>query len=455
MSHSLSDTIAAIATPPGEGALAVVRISGKRALAVADAVFRSPSGLKPSSATSHTVHYGHVHRDGQVIDEVLLTVFRAPRSFTTEDTVEISGHGGSLVSGLLLGAVLAAGARAAEPGEFTQRAFLHGRIDLTQAEAVVDLIHARTELALESAHRQLAGRLSDSIRAVQRLLLQNLAHIEAHLDFPEEDITPHSQAELISRLGTGGDLLAELLRTAREGRVLREGLRTAILGRPNAGKSSLMNRLLGHDRTIVSPIPGTTRDTVEETANLGGVPVTLIDTAGLRATDDPVEAEGVRRSESAAREADLILHVIDGSEPLTADDAVQLERLRNRPHLTLLNKGDRPVLAQLPEGLEFIRISSLTGDGMDDLKAAVRRFVGSGQQQWSPSAVAISARHADALRRTLENAQRAGVALQENAGLELAAFELRTALSAIGEIVGETTTDDLLDSIFSQFCLGK
>ena len=455
MIHALTDTIAAIATPPGQGALAVVRISGKRALAVADAIFRSPSGRKPSSVPSHTVHYGHVHRDGRIIDEVLLTVFRAPRSFTTEDTVEISGHGGSLVSGLLLGAVLAAGARAAEPGEFTQRAFLQGRIDLTQAEAVVDLIHARTELAVESAHRQLAGRLSQSIREVQRLLLQNLAHIEAHLDFPEEDIAPRSQQELMDRLNTGDGLLSELIRTAREGRVLREGLRTAILGRPNAGKSSLMNRLLGHDRTIVSPLPGTTRDTVEETANLGGVPVTLIDTAGLRATDDPVEAEGVRRSETAAREADLILYVIDGAEPLTPDDLVQLETLQNRPHLILLNKGDRPLLARLPEGHEFIQISSLTGEGMEKLKAAVRQFVGSGQQQWSPSVVAISARHADALRRARESLRRAGMALQENAGLELAAFELRLALSAVGEIVGETTTDDLLDSIFSQFCLGK
>ncbi len=455
MIGSQIDTIAAIATPPGEGALAVLRLSGKQALCIADSVFQSPSGRKPSEVPSHTVHYGHVVREGKIIDEVLLTVFRSPRTFTTEDTVEISGHGGPLVARLVLETLLAAGARLAEPGEFTQRAFLHGRLDLAQAEAVVDLIHARTELALESAHGQLAGRLSEAVQSVRDQLLHVLAHIEAHLDFPDEDIAPHSEAEMVGRISEARQALEELLRTAPEGQVLRQGLRTAILGRPNAGKSSLMNRLLGQDRTIVSPIPGTTRDTVEETANLGGVPVTLIDTAGLRATDDPVEAEGVRRSEAAAREADLILLVIDGSRALEPSDLEQWERHRQRPNLVLLNKCDLPVLAEVPTDMKFIRISGMTGEGMETLKESIREFVWSGERRWTPSSVAISARHADALRRTLEGADRTLDTLQGGIGLELAAFELRGALGAVGEIVGETTTDDLLDSIFSQFCLGK
>lgn len=455
MIGSQHDTIAAIATPPGEGALAVLRLSGKQALSIADVVFRSRSGRKPSEVPSHTVHYGHVVREGRIIDEVLLTVFRSPKTFTTEDTVEISGHGGPLVTRLVLETLLAAGARLAEPGEFTQRAFLRGRLDLAQAEAVADLIHARTELALESAHGQLAGRLSQAIQSVRDQMLHVLAHIEAHLDFPDEDIAPHSEAEMMGRIGNARRGLEELLRTATEGRVLRQGLRTAILGKPNAGKSSLMNRLLGQDRTIVSPIPGTTRDTVEETANLGGIPVTLIDTAGLRATDDPVEAEGVRRSEAAARGADLVLIVIDGSQPMEPADLAQWEQYRHRPHLMLMNKCDRPVLADVPTGMRAIRISGLTGEGLETLKESIREFVWSGERRWTPSSIAISARHGDAIKRGLEGANRTQEALQNGIGLELAAFELRGALAAVGEIVGETTTDDLLDHIFSQFCLGK
>lgn len=455
MIGSQHDTIAAIATPPGEGALAVLRLSGKQALSIADVVFRSRSGQKPSEFPTHTVHYGHVVRGERIIDEVLLTVFRSPKTFTTEDTVEISGHGGPLVTRLVLETLLAAGARLAEPGEFTQRAFLRGRLDLAQAEAVADLIHARTELALESAHGQLAGRLSQAIQLIRDQLLHVLAHIEAHLDFPDEDIAPHSEAEMVGRISNVRMGFEELLRTATEGRVLRQGLRTAILGKPNAGKSSLMNRLLGHDRTIVSPIPGTTRDTVEETANLGGIPVTLIDTAGLRATDDPVEAEGVRRSEAAAREADLILIVIDGSQPMESADVARWEQYRHRSHLILVNKCDLPVLAQVPRGMRAIHVSGLTGEGLETLKQSIREFVWSGDRGWTPSSIAISARHGDALRRGVEGVNRTLEVLENGIGLELAAFELRGALGSVGEIVGETTTDDLLDRIFSQFCLGK
>src|SRR5271170_7725588 len=318
----LDDTIAAIATPLGEGGLAIVRISGAQTLSVADKVFL-PSGknsLKPSTAPTHTIHYGKVVRNGGTVDEVLLAVLHAPRTFTREDIVEISCHGGILPAKLVLDTILENGARLAEPGEFTRRAFLNGRLDLVQAEAVADLIHSRTELALAAANEQLAGKLSRRINELRDDLMKILAHVEAHIDFPDEDISPDTKAQLLKRLENGIAFMDELLRTANEGQILRRGIRAAIVGRPNAGKSSLLNQLLGHNRAIVSPIAGTTRDTIEETANIRGLPVVFIDTAGLREARDEIEVEGIRRSRQSLVEAEFILHVLDASEPLTAAD---------------------------------------------------------------------------------------------------------------------------------------
>ncbi|MFM7214710.1 MAG: tRNA uridine-5-carboxymethylaminomethyl(34) synthesis GTPase MnmE, partial [Verrucomicrobiota bacterium] len=294
-----------MATPAGTGGIAVIRISGTRALEIADAVFRrsgNPAGTL-AEAISHTVHHGYVERGGIRLDEVLATVLRAPRTFTREDTVEISCHGGRVVTRQVLESLLAAGARLAEPGEFTLRAFLNGRLDLTQAEAVADLIEARTSLAARAAVQQMGGRLSERLRGLREDLLNILAHVEAHIDFPEEDIAPDSRERMLARLGDARDQVEQLQRTASEGRILREGVRVAILGRPNAGKSSLLNLLLGNDRAIVSAIPGTTRDTVEECATVRGLPLVFIDTAGLRETEDLIEAEGIRRSLKAARDA--------------------------------------------------------------------------------------------------------------------------------------------------------
>src|SRR5476649_1429110 len=344
------DTIAAIATPLGEGGLAVVRISGAEAFAVADKIFLpvGKSSLKPSAAPTHTIHFGKIIRAGKIIDEVLLAILRAPRTFTREDTVEISCHGGILPAKLVLDTILENGARLAEPGEFTRRAFLNGRLDLAQAEAVADLIHSRTELALTAANEQLAGKLSQRINALRDDLMKTLAHVEAHIDFPDEDISPDTKAQLLKRLENGIAFMDELLRTANEGQILRRGIRAAIVGRPNAGKSSLLNQLLGHDRAIVSPIAGTTRDTIEETANIRGLPVVFIDTAGLREGRDEIEVEGIRRSRETLAKAELILHVLDASEPLTGADENYLAEFAAKKRILVRNKTDLPKKLKLP-----------------------------------------------------------------------------------------------------------
>ncbi|MGD0260189.1 MAG: tRNA uridine-5-carboxymethylaminomethyl(34) synthesis GTPase MnmE [Verrucomicrobiota bacterium] len=455
----LDDTIAAIATALGEGGLAVIRLSGAEALAVADRCF-APAGeasVKPSAAATHTIHFGHVVRDGQTVDEALLAVMRAPRTFTREDVVEITCHGGILAAKMVLDTVLANGARLAEPGEFTRRAFLNGRIDLAQAEAVADLIHSRTELALRAANEQLAGKLSQRINKLRDEMLETLAHVEAHIDFPEEDIAPDTHDQLIARLEHGVAFMDELLRTAPEGQILRHGLRAAIIGRPNAGKSSLLNQLLGHDRAIVSAVPGTTRDTIAETANIRGLPVVFIDTAGLREARDEIELEGVRRSRQSLQQAEFILHVFDAAEPLTEADQNYLAEFAGKKRILVRNKIDLPVRLHFPPGLQapVADVCCLTGQGIEPLKDAIKELVWSGEIRAEMLQVMINSRHQDALNRARAATLRTLDALRTNQTLELVALDLRIAVNAVGEIVGQTTTEDLLDLIFSQFCLGK
>ncbi|HET7624198.1 MAG TPA: tRNA uridine-5-carboxymethylaminomethyl(34) synthesis GTPase MnmE [Verrucomicrobiae bacterium] len=453
------DTIAAIATPVGEGGLAVIRISGPQALRVADQVF-SPVGkfaLKPSAAPTHTIHFGHAKRDGEIVDEVLAAVMRAPRTFTREDIVEITCHGGILPAKTVLDAVLAGGARLAEPGEFTRRAFLNGRIDLAQAEAVADLIHSRTELALRAANEQLAGKLSRRINELRDEMIKTLAHVEAHIDFPDEDIAPDTKSQLIGRLERGAAFMDELLRTANEGQILRRGIRAAIIGRPNAGKSSLLNQLLGRDRAIVSAIPGTTRDTIEETANIRGLPVVFIDTAGLREARDEIEIEGIRRSRESFQNAEFILHVFDVSEPLTREDEIYLSEFSGKKRILVGNKMDLPPQLRLPENVNapVLHVCCLTGKGIEPLKDAIKALVWSGEINSEMLQVMINSRHQDALNRARAATQRTADALRRDETLEIAAMDLRIAVNAVGEIVGKTTTEDLLDMIFSQFCIGK
>ena len=470
------DTIAAIATPLGEGGLAVIRVSGLKAFAIADQCFRSSSGKvePPSAAKSHTLHHGHIVRGDAVVDEVLLAVMRAPRTYTCEDTIEISCHGGLLPAKAVLDTMLAAGARMAMPGEFTRRAFLNGRLDLAQAEAVADLIHARTELSLRAAEEQLAGKLSQRINQLRDDLIKTLAHIEAHIDFPDEDITPDTRTKLIERLQAGVTFMDLLLRTANEGQLLRRGIRAAIIGRPNAGKSSLLNQLLGRDRAIVSHIAGTTRDTIEETANIRGVPVVFIDTAGLREAGDEIEVEGIRRSRETLARAELILHVLDASEPLTAEDEKFLQEFSGKKRIIVRNKVDLQVKLKLQpltpslspsdgervaegrvRGAPVVDVSCATGQGMEPLKDAIKELVWSGQINAEMLEVMINSRHQDALSRAREATLRSIEAIRSDASLEFVALDLHIATNAVGEIVGKTTTEDLLDSIFSQFCIGK
>jgi tRNA modification GTPase len=483
----IDDTIAAIATPVGEGGLAVVRISGPQALAVADKSFFpiGKNSQKPSAATSHTVHYGKIIRrrsgnplapslspgegDGvratheeEVIDEVLLAVLRAPRTYTCEDTVEITCHGGILPAKLVLDTLLENGARPAGPGEFTRRAFLNGRLDLVQAEAVADVIHSRTELALAAANEQLAGKLSQRINQLRDEMMRTLAHVEAHIDFPDEDIAPDTRQQLLQSLEQGVVDMDKLLQTANEGQILRHGIRAAIVGRPNVGKSSLLNQLLGHDRAIVSAIPGTTRDTIEETANIRGLPVVFIDTAGLRVARDEIEQEGIRRSYESLNRAEFILQVLDASEPLTDEDETFLNAFAKRKRILVRNKTD------LPDKLGFgangraagtaspiVDVCSLSGQGIEALKDAIKEQIWSGEIGTEMLQVMINSRHQDALTRARVSTQRAMKVLREGATLELVALDLRLAANAVGEIVGKTATEDLLDCLFRQFCIGK
>ena len=455
----LDETIAAIATPLGQGGLAVIRLSGDRALTIADSLF-APGGksrTRLAAAKTHTLHYGHIVRDGQRLDEVIVSVMKAPATFTREDVVEISCHGGIRSTKTVLDAVLDAGPRLALPGEFTKRAFMHGRIDLAQAEAIADLIHARTDLALSAANEQLAGKLSQRINKLRDDLMHVLAHIEANIDFPDEDIEPDTLSGLVQRLENAGRLIDELLSTANEGQLIRRGIRAAIIGRPNVGKSSLLNQLLGRDRAIVSAVAGTTRDTISEEAQIRGIAVVFIDTAGLQESDDPIEREGIRRSRESLIQADLILHVIDASEALTSDDQVYLADFDGKPRILVLNKSDLPNRLDQTEskGSPIVSVSCLNGQGIEPLKESIRNLVWDGDITSEMLEVMINSRHQEALRRANDSLRTALEQLLAGTPLDLVALDLRIGTNAVGEIVGQTTTEDLLDSIFSTFCIGK
>jgi tRNA modification GTPase len=443
-----TETIAAISTPPGEGAIAIVRLSGANAISVADQIFRGKE--KPTKFSPHVQHLGEIIEGEQVIDQVLVSVHRAPASYTGEDLVEISCHGGTLVSARVLQACLRAGARMARPGEFTERAFLNGKMDLTQAEAVIDLIRAKTDLALRAATEQLEGKLGERIRNIRDQLIALVAHLEASIDFSEEDIAPDEGEKLQARLALVRAEMVVLLATAEQGRILREGVRVVIYGATNAGKSSLLNRLLGYERVIVSETHGTTRDTIEEMINLRGVPIRLLDTAGLRESGDELEREGIARTERSLQTADLRLHIADRSAPRPSYFNGEA---REGAEIVLLNKSDLPEHADW-KGVEALRISCVTGEGLADFEAELLARI-SKENLHPENAIAINARHHDCLRRALESCDRALQASRDGLSPEYLAVDLNQALSALGEVLGATDVENILDSVFASFCIGK
>jgi len=452
-----TDTICAIATPPGEGGIGIIRLSGDRALEIASNVFLGAKGRILSEFPSHTLHVGEFRNPdtGERLDEVLVAVMKAPRTYTREDVVEFHCHGSPLVLQLGLEALIRSGARLAEPGEFTKRAFLNGRLDLAQAEAVMDLIQARSESSLRIAVEQLRGRLSEELGQIREGLVRLLVEVEAGIDFTEEEITFISGEAVSNGISHIAERIDRLIQSADDGRVVREGITAVLAGRPNVGKSSLLNALIQTDRAIVTNIAGTTRDVLEEYVNIRGIPVRLMDTAGLRESFDTVEREGVRRSHEAVARADLVLAVLDGSTPATEQDHHLLAQ--EKPVVVVINKSDLPSRLdqdKLGHG-RIVKTSAVSGDGIEELRDAIRDSVLTQRLEAHEGAVITHLRHRAALVRARESLEYVRGSAAQQMPAEFLAMDLRSAINAVGEIIGETTVEDVLDRIFKEFCIGK
>lgn len=455
---SEQDTICAVSTPPGNGGIGIIRVSGKDAVQISSRVFRPHKEKQLSSEATHTIHYGRIvdPATGETVDEVLVSIMRAPGTYTKEDVVEINCHGGMMPLGRTMALLIAAGARQAEPGEFTKRAFLNGRIDLAQAEAVMDIIRSRTDLAHRAANEQLLGGLSSEAEALRERLVSLLASVEAGIDFPEEDIettTGHPLSEEVTRILDDVDTL---LSGFTYGRILREGFATAIVGRPNVGKSSLLNALLKRDRAIVTEIPGTTRDVLEEYLNVSGIPLRVLDTAGIRHAHDRIEQEGVRRSLAAIESADIVLVVLDGSEPLTSEDRRVLDEVKGKNAIAVINKADLAgEMGKLERPPVQVAVSCRTGAGLDDLRKSIFDMVKQGTVMSKEHAWAVNQRHKTALEHAKESLQKARESATSGLSPEFIALDLRGALDSVGLITGATYTEDILEKIFNDFCIGK
>ncbi|MDE0556539.1 MAG: tRNA uridine-5-carboxymethylaminomethyl(34) synthesis GTPase MnmE [Candidatus Poribacteria bacterium] len=458
------DTIAAIATARGEAGIGIVRVSGSLALPIATDLFRSPRAVSPTQLPTHTLTYGHVvdtNASDAVIDEVLLGIMHAPKTYTGEDVVEFNCHGGIVPLTAVLDLVVKQGARLAEPGEFTKRAFLNGRLDLAQAEAVAQLIASKTDLSRKIAIEALAGKLSETVNQLNDRIAALLAEIEASVDFPEEDLDFMKVEAQLECACTVQTALTVLLETADEGRRISEGVNVAILGKPNVGKSSLLNALVGTARAIVTDIPGTTRDTIEEALNIGGIPLKLFDTAGIRQTDNIVEQQGVQRSKAVLDKAELLLLMFDASQSLNDADRDLLQTAQSQKAILILNKTDLPVVTSLAALLthcpkrRIIETAIPQGKGLDVLKTAISEELLGDEFVVGESPIVTNARHQDALRRAHNGLNDAIESLANSMPPELVAVDLRISLDALGDVVGKTTTEDILDRIFSQFCVGK
>lgn len=457
------DTIAAISTPPGEGAISIVRLSGEQAISIADAVFQSGK-KKLIDVSSHTIHYGHIFdpEKYQMMDEVMVSIMRKPKTFTREDIVEINCHGGIVVVNQILQLVLRQGARLAEPGEFTKRAFLNGRVDLSQAEAVMDLIRAKTDKAMNLAINQLDGNLSRLIRQLRQEILETLAQVEVNIDYPEyDDVEELTTRLLLEKANQVQKQIQALLQTAPQGKILREGLSTAIIGRPNVGKSSLLNHLLREEKAIVTDIAGTTRDVIEEYVNVRGVPLKLVDTAGIRETEDIVEKIGVERSRKALSEADLILLVLNQSESLTTEDKQLLDITSGNKRIILLNKTDLPSrinqedLVPYLENEPALPISVLTSEGLDQLEQAIADLFFGGNTGDKDASYLSNTRHIALLEKAEQSLAEVIQGIESGMPVDLVQIDMTRCWDYLGEIVGDSVQDELITQLFSQFCLGK
>ncbi|WP_291560315.1 MULTISPECIES: tRNA uridine-5-carboxymethylaminomethyl(34) synthesis GTPase MnmE [unclassified Clostridium] len=454
------DTIAAVATTVGEGGVSIIRVSGDKSLKIVSSIFEGKNKRELDDIKSYTMRYGHiVDKDKNHIDEVIVSYMKGPRSFTAEDVVEINCHGGVIATNRVMQEVLKAGARMAEPGEFSKRAFLNGRIDLSQAEAIVDIINAKTELSMKSALMQSEGGISKEIEVLRNDLLSTIAHIEATVDYPEDDLEEVTADMAVLKLNEVLLTINNLLDTADEGKILREGLNTVIAGKPNVGKSSLLNALTKENRAIVTDVPGTTRDVIEEYINISGVPIKIIDTAGIRETEDLVEKIGVEKSKEKINEADLIVLILDNSRAIEEEDKEIIEYIKDKKYIVLLNKIDldgkinKDDLIGLNSDYIF-NVSIKTGENIEKIKECIKELFFKGEIA-SNDIIITNTRHKEALFRAKENIESAVDALKNTFAIDLASIDIRDAWTILGQITGNTLEENIIDKIFSEFCLGK